>query len=348
MFSSFVSFNGRFKLGLIFIHVIMLISQQISAFQDYVQSNSECIRNAALIKLPPLPPLTNLRVAIMIRGDSYRNWNAQHVNTSCCSTSRHAQKLTVESHLRFANHLLEVYDMETSFFIATYGCSNGKDYVERHLPSLFGTALKDMVVLNRSETAGQYKGGSQWDVEVGSAGRVVSLLRDYILRTGVNFDHIFSIRFDSFFSVQNYSQCAFPRQVFEVDRPVSTHEFIAHGRDEVLYLPARFLECWWYQLCNPVKYSRYQSIMFDVLLKLSGFERRTALPTHGLRSFSMYKLTPQTLALKSKDIDVVDCMCGKWLWTLDASNRHFMHIKDGLVKEYTARGAPSRNCSSFE
>jgi hypothetical protein len=316
-------------------------------FQPYVQSKSECA------SAHPTPTKHSARAAILVRGDSFRNWNAQYVNTSCCMTTRFTQKLVVDSHLRFANHLVEKYGIFTTFFISTYACTNGKDYVERLLPQLYGSEnVGDMVVLNRSATSTQYKGGSQWDVRVGSAGRAVSLLRDYLIKHAETFDHIFSIRFDTFFPVQNYSECAFPLQVLRALRPVSTKEFVVHSRDEVLYLPGHFLECWWYQLSNPIKYSKYQSgFMFDVTLKLSGMNRTLGamLPTHGLQPFSFYKMTPQTLAIKTTKPNIgPDCMCGKWLLTLDASNTRQVHMDaDGKVNEYTARGSSTRTCKWF-
>ena len=82
------------------------------------------------------------RVAVLLRGVAFRNWGDRRTEGSCCRGSETAQRSVVAS---WDEHLfapLEARGYEVNIYVATYRCSNGKDWVERDLLSQLAPRLR--------------------------------------------------------------------------------------------------------------------------------------------------------------------------------------------------------------
>ena len=82
------------------------------------------------------------RVAVLLRGVAFRNWGSRDTEGSCCRGTEAAQRSVVES---WDEHLfapLEARGYEVNIYVATYRCSNGKDWVERDLLSQLAPRLR--------------------------------------------------------------------------------------------------------------------------------------------------------------------------------------------------------------
>ena len=82
------------------------------------------------------------RVAVLLRGVAFRNWGDRRTEGSCCRGSEAAQRSVVES---WDEHLfapLEQLGYEVNIYVATYRCSNGKDWVERDLLAQLAPRLR--------------------------------------------------------------------------------------------------------------------------------------------------------------------------------------------------------------
>ena len=82
------------------------------------------------------------RVAVLLRGVAFRNWGDRRTEGSCCRGSEASQRSVVAS---WDEHLfapLEARGYEVNIYVATYRCSNGKDWVERDLLSQLAPRLR--------------------------------------------------------------------------------------------------------------------------------------------------------------------------------------------------------------
>ena len=86
------------------------------------------------------------RVAVLLRGVAFRNWGSRDTEGSCCRGMEASQRSVVESWNEHLFAPLEARGYEVNIYVATYRCSNGKDWVERDLlaqlaPRLRGVSL---------------------------------------------------------------------------------------------------------------------------------------------------------------------------------------------------------------
>ena len=86
------------------------------------------------------------RVAVLLRGVAFRNWGSRDTEGSCCRGTEASQRSVVESWNEHLFAPLARLGYEVDVYVATYRCSNGKDWVERDLlaqlaPRLRGVSL---------------------------------------------------------------------------------------------------------------------------------------------------------------------------------------------------------------
>ena len=99
---------------------------------------------AAARRAPP-------RVAVLLRGVAFRNWGSRDTEGSCCRGTEASQRSVVESWNEHLFAPLEARGYEVNIYVATYRCSNGKDWVERDLLSQLAPRLRG-VYLCRKQT----------------------------------------------------------------------------------------------------------------------------------------------------------------------------------------------------
>ena len=92
------------------------------------------------------------RVALLLRGDSFRNSHLQHSDGTCCDGSQHIQWSVAESHTQNLIPALERVGIEVDVVIATYPCSNGRNWTRTLLPLWYGRHLREFRELNRADT----------------------------------------------------------------------------------------------------------------------------------------------------------------------------------------------------
>ena len=98
------------------------------------------------------------RVAVLLRGVAFRNWGSRDTEGSCCRGTEAAQRSVVESWNEHLFAPLEARGYEVNIYVATYRCSNGKDWVERDLLSQLAPRLRG-VYLCRKQT---FKAPPRW------------------------------------------------------------------------------------------------------------------------------------------------------------------------------------------
>ena len=82
------------------------------------------------------------RVAILLRGVAFRNWGSRDTEGSCCRGTEASQRSVVESWNEHLFAPLEARGYEVNIYVATYRCSNGKDWVERDLLAQLAPRLR--------------------------------------------------------------------------------------------------------------------------------------------------------------------------------------------------------------
>ena len=82
------------------------------------------------------------RVAVLLRGVAFRNWGSRDTEGSCCRGTEAAQRSVVESWNEHLFAPLEARGYEVNIYVATYRCSNGKDWVERDLLAQLAPRLR--------------------------------------------------------------------------------------------------------------------------------------------------------------------------------------------------------------
>ena len=188
------------------------------------------------------------RVAVLLRGVAFRNWGSRDTEGSCCRGTEAAQRSVVES---WDEHLfapLEARGYEVNIYVATYRCSNGKDWVERDLlaqlaPRLRGVYLGSYDNTTQSATHARAlelahaESSSREDQPEGAgdqpegAGDQPAGASD----AARAFEHVFIMRLDMALTRSNLT-CLLAQ-----DGPMTRSE--AGNADGFSYLPGRFFAC---------------------------------------------------------------------------------------------------------
>ena len=95
------------------------------------------------------PPPPRRRVAVVLRGEGFRNWHWRGMNTTCCNGSLPVQREIARSH-RALFGALERAGLEVDVFVATYRCTNGADLVGRHLKRWYARWLRGLTIADRA------------------------------------------------------------------------------------------------------------------------------------------------------------------------------------------------------
>ena len=99
-----------------------------------MESDGRCVGSVASFEQQKRP--ARPRVAVGLRGESFRNWGSRTTQGTCCHTATiAAQAAVAASHERLLFAPLERMGFEVDVFIATYRCTNGRDWVEKRLLS---------------------------------------------------------------------------------------------------------------------------------------------------------------------------------------------------------------------
>ena len=92
------------------------------------------------------------RIAVLLRGGGFRDSVAQHNDNSCCGASVYAQQRIAEYHNKELFPLLESNGTKVDVFIATYHCTNGRQYATSLLPGWYGTRLTALFVTDMASS----------------------------------------------------------------------------------------------------------------------------------------------------------------------------------------------------
>ncbi|CAH0377881.1 unnamed protein product [Pelagomonas calceolata] len=175
------------------------------------------------------------RVAVLLRGVAFRNWGSRDTEGSCCRGTEASQRSVVES---WDEHLfapLEARGYEVNIYVATYRCSNGKDWVERDLlaqlaPRLRGVYLGSYDNTTQSATHARalalaHAESSSREDQPEGAGKAARA-----------FEHVFIMRLDMALTRRSNLTCLLAQ-----DGPMTRSE--AGNADGFSYLPGRFFAC---------------------------------------------------------------------------------------------------------
>ena len=181
------------------------------------------------------------RVAVLLRGVAFRNWGSRDTEGSCCRGTEASQRSVVESWNEHLFAPLEARGYEVNIYVATYRCSNGKDWVERDLlaqlaPRLRGVYLGsydnttqsatharalELAAAEAASREDQPEGAGDQPAGAGDAARA--------------FEHVFIMRLDMALTRSNLT-CLLAQ-----DGPMTRSE--AGNADGFSYLPGRFFAC---------------------------------------------------------------------------------------------------------
>ena len=90
--------------------------------------------------------LRSTRIAVVLWGEAFRDWDFAKVNTSCCDGSDQAQASIARSHEAHVFVPLEALGYTIDVHISTYRCTNGRSWAEETLPRLYGKRLRSISV----------------------------------------------------------------------------------------------------------------------------------------------------------------------------------------------------------
>lgn len=201
-----------------------------------MESDGRCVGSVASFEQQKRP--ARPRVAVGLRGESFRNWGSRTTQGTCCHTATvAAQAAVAASHERLLFAPLERMGFEVDVFIATYRCTNGRDWVEKRLLSsdAYAGRLRG-VYISEEENATQAgafartlelannEALSRQDLDLGVE-RMVSNDRAY--------EHVFVLRLDEEL-VRADIDC-----LFGMDAPINWWS----NFDEFAYFPGRYFEC---------------------------------------------------------------------------------------------------------
>ena len=192
---------------------------------------SECSRHAIASTEASTPP----RIAIVLRGESFRNVGGQHMRGTCCELSVRHQRLIYRSHLAFFEVLRrEGYAVDA--FSATRPCtstnaSNSVSNATETLKKWYGPVLRGAVEdpLDRDPFS-----------QLRNRHSAVKLARDHARDFGVRYAYVFVMRWDYVFHAAEWrAGCVLDDHLHDA-RGLLPHEADA---DKLLVVPARFVKC---------------------------------------------------------------------------------------------------------
>ena len=179
---------------------------------------------------------TPARVAVVLRGESFRNVGGQHMRGTCCALSVRHQRVIYESHVRFFE-VLRRAGYAVDAFSATRPCTN--------------TEAADPEVSNATETLRSWYGPVLRSAREDPLDRhpfsqlrnrhaAVALARDHAKRNGIDYAFVLVLRWDYVFHEDHWdASCVLDGNLHDA-RGLVPHEADA---DKILVVPAAFVPC---------------------------------------------------------------------------------------------------------
>lgn len=263
-----------------------------------------CVREKACVNGP------RRIVALMLRGDAFRNWAHQGNQDTCCAGSEAAQRAVAAAHDRLVIEPLERAGYDVRVYISSYHCTNGEDWASTALPALYGSRLRGLALRNRTA-------GSQW----GTLSRAVELAASDARtvadgRSGAPeapgvrecpVHHAFVLRLDML--VKKFDLC-----LLAADRPMNRHALDdGGGADQFLYAPGRLFSCVARHRHHPAAYSSRGAHGFlDKIVEFAG-------GGHKASSYLQAGLGPDAALAKGRDATKCRAFHADWMskWTAE-------------------------------
>ena len=170
------------------------------------------------------------RVAVLLRGVAFRNWGSRDTEGSCCRGTEASQRSVVESWNEHLFAPLEARGYEVNIYVATYRCSNGKDWVERDLLPRLAPRLRGLYIGDEANTTQTQTFARALELAAAEA----SSREDQSIeapRDALAFEHVFILRLDMALTRSNLT-CLLAQ-----NGPM-THRT---NTDQFTYLPGRYL-----------------------------------------------------------------------------------------------------------
>ena len=175
------------------------------------------------------------RVAVLLRGVAFRNWGDRRTEGSCCRGAEAAQRSVVAS---WDEHLfapLEARGYEVNIYVATYRCSNGKDWVERDLLAQLAPRLRGVYLGSYDNTTQSSTHGRAFELAHAESSSREDTAAEFLGPRPRDraFEHVFVMRLDMAITAANLT-C-----LFENEGPMTKDG----NSDGFAYLPGRYFAC---------------------------------------------------------------------------------------------------------
>ena len=183
---------------------------------------------AAARRAPP-------RVAVLLRGVAFRNWGSRDTEGSCCRGTEASQRSVVESWNEHLFAPLEARGYEVNIYVATYRCSNGKDWVERDLLSQLAPRLRGVYLGSYDNTTQSSTHGRAFELAHAESSSREDTAAEFLGPRPRDraFDHVFIMRLDMAVTSANLT-C-----LFDNKGPMTKDG----NSDGFAYLPGRYFAC---------------------------------------------------------------------------------------------------------
>ena len=175
------------------------------------------------------------RVAVLLRGVAFRNWGSRDTEGSCCRGTEASQRSVVESWNEHLFAPLEARGYEVNIYVATYRCSNGKDWVERDLLAQLAPRLRGVYLGSYDNTTQSSTHGRAFELAHAESSSREDTAAEFLGPRPRDraFEHVFVMRLDMAITSANLT-C-----LVENEGPMTKDG----NSDGFAYLPGRYFAC---------------------------------------------------------------------------------------------------------
>ena len=175
------------------------------------------------------------RVAVLLRGVAFRNWGSRDTEGSCCRGTEASQRSVVESWNEHLFAPLEARGYEVNIYVATYRCSNGKDWVERDLLAQLAPRLRGVYLGSYDNTTQSSTHGRAFELAHAESSSREDTAAEFLGPRPRDraFEHVFVMRLDMAITSANLT-C-----LDENEGPMTKDG----NSDGFAYLPGRYFAC---------------------------------------------------------------------------------------------------------
>jgi hypothetical protein len=166
------------------------------------------------------------RIAFVLRGQAFRDWGGQHMQSSCCTASFTAQREIFYSH----QQMFELWESEgyaVDVFATMYKCTNGKNLANL-LPVWYGSRMKRFC---RIPLVNTHQG---MDGQTLAADAAVGLARDFQKAHDFKYFALVLMRWDM--------DGFLPTELLSAELPLDNAVFTNGNHDMFLLLPSDFID----------------------------------------------------------------------------------------------------------